>query len=421
MIKFILTSSLFIGLSFTQSKVDIYGMGLPPENSDVASSGISSSGLIPTFQQNISLSNPSTWSSSKFTLFSGTFRGSTKLFIRDNIQNQHSNLDGLVFIIPIKEKYAFGIGLSPFLNQNLVLSNNNTLVGQPNEPQNQIQELKYTGGISSLQVSGGFSLGSKGFGGIEFDFLFGSVRVQELADVDEITLIFNQRKLFKGIVTKLFYSTKPILYDAKEFTFYFNLGWTLRDFNAEIESYQPFLDSNQNGIHDIAPYDFPGIDKSPTPEVINLEKFYNPFELKAGVKMVPSSNIALLYEGGFWKNTYSVPEKLTSFNNGISKKWYISQGLLKYADNFPSSFYNKFHWRIGYSFSQLSFQNQSDKINKQDVSLGIGLPFGKLGNQVDIAYIHSNLRGDHLINETEKSIKIGLTIGDIWFVKRRNR
>ena len=69
----------------------------------------------------------------------------------------------------------------------------------------------------------------------------------------------------------------------------------------------------------------------------------------------------------------------------------------------------------------MDFQSNSNKVDKFDLSMGMGLPFGKFGNQIDFAYTFSKIKREHFINEEVKTIKIGLTIGDIWFVKRRNR
>ena len=117
--KNILIIFALVGFAYTQSKMNSYGMGNPGLYKDVASSGLSSSGLFPGYGKNFSLMNPSTWSSSKYTLLSTTFKGITHLLNYENIQNQSSNIDWLFFIVPIKQKYAFGIGLFPYADHNV--------------------------------------------------------------------------------------------------------------------------------------------------------------------------------------------------------------------------------------------------------------------------------------------------------------
>ena len=169
---------IFAGFVYPQSMMNSYGMGNPGLYKDVASTGISSSGLVPGYGKNLSLMNPSTWSSSKYTLFSSTFRGISRLFNHENIQSQSSNIDWLIFIVPIKHKYAFGVGLFPYADQNIQFGNTDLMT-----PDSSLltQTVDYSGGLSSLRVAFGFPLSNFGLGGLGFDLLFGSTRVHKLS------------------------------------------------------------------------------------------------------------------------------------------------------------------------------------------------------------------------------------------------
>ena len=409
---------ILVGFVYPQSITNSYGMGNSGLYKDVASTGISSSGLVPGYGKNLSLMNPSTWSSSKYTLFSSTFRGISRLFNQENIRSQSSNIDWLIFIVPIKHKYAFGVGLFPYADQNIQFGKTDLMT-----PDSSLltQTVDYSGGLSSLRFAFGFPLSNFGLGGLGFDLLFGSTRVHKFTEINQETYIHDQRKLFNGIISQLFFTSNPFFIQSREVIFYLNLGFTIRDFSAELQSYQPYIDVNQNGIHDISLFDFPGIDNSPAPVVQRFQKFYNPLELNFCINVKYASDISLVYEAGLWKNNSYISNELFDFNDGLSKKIYLSQGLIKYADEYPQSIINKFHWRAGYLISQMDFQNNSNKVNKFDLSVGLGLPFGKFGNQIDFAYTFSKIKSGILINENIKTVKIGLTIGDIWFVKRRNR
>ena len=409
------------GIIYPQSIINSYGIGNPGLYRDVASTGLSSSGLVPGYGKNLSLMNPSTWSTSKYSIFSSTFKGVNRLFNRENIQNQYSNIDWLIFIVPIKQKYAFGIGLYPYVDQNVQFGRRDLMTPDNEESSLINQIVDYSGGLSSLRFAFGFPLGKFGLGGLGFDMVFGSTRVHKSTEINDEVYIFDQRKLFNGIISQLYFTTNPFLIDAKEIILYLNLDFTIRDFYAELQSYQPFIDVNQNGFHDISLIDFPGIDNSPDPVLTKFRDFYNPMELNFGVNVKYASDISLLYEGGLWKNNSDITGELFEFNDGLSEKMYLSQGLIKYANEFPQNIFHKFHWRTGYSISQMNFQNNPNKVDKYDLSIGLGLPFGKFGNQIDFAYTFSKIKSGNLINETVKTIKIGLTIGDIWFVKRRNR
>ena len=56
----IITMILLTGMLFGQSTMNGYGYGMFSHNNDSSSLGSGSIGLLPTFQNNVSLSNPST-------------------------------------------------------------------------------------------------------------------------------------------------------------------------------------------------------------------------------------------------------------------------------------------------------------------------------------------------------------------------
>ena len=61
-----------------------------------------------------------------------------------------------------------------------------------------------------------------------------------------------------------------------------------------------------------------------------------------------------------------------------------------------------------------------ENINEVGLGLGIGFNFGITANQIDFGYQFINRSGIHLIdNEKIQNFTIGISIGDLWFVKRR--
>ena len=61
-----------------------------------------------------------------------------------------------------------------------------------------------------------------------------------------------------------------------------------------------------------------------------------------------------------------------------------------------------------------------ENINEVGLGLGVGVNFGFTGNQIDFGYKFSKRSGLHLIDkETLHTFNVGVSIGDLWFVKRR--
>ena len=53
------------------------------------------------------------------------------------------------------------------------------------------------------------------------------------------------------------------------------------------------------------------------------------------------------------------------------------------------------------------------------ISFGFGFKFGLIGNQIDLSYRFGNREGLNL-KETIQNLNISISLGDIWFLKRRN-
>ena len=61
-----------------------------------------------------------------------------------------------------------------------------------------------------------------------------------------------------------------------------------------------------------------------------------------------------------------------------------------------------------------------ENVNEVGLGLGVGYNFGITGNQIDFGYKFANRSGLHVVgDETIHMFNIGISIGDLWFVKRR--
>ena len=65
----------------------------------------------------VSILNPSTWPNLKYTQLSMSYNASK---IAIPILNEYSSLSSAYWIIPIRGKYAFGLSILPYTNQNII-------------------------------------------------------------------------------------------------------------------------------------------------------------------------------------------------------------------------------------------------------------------------------------------------------------
>ena len=107
-----------IGLVYTQSIYNAYGLGLSRTSFNTAVSGAGSIGLVPTFHPGVSMENSATWPGLNFSYINSSF--GNQLFgneINDS-KNQSAGFTNIQFIVPIGERFGFGLSLKPINDHN---------------------------------------------------------------------------------------------------------------------------------------------------------------------------------------------------------------------------------------------------------------------------------------------------------------
>ena len=162
---------------YAQDVYSAYGIGEMSLANSASVMGTGSIGLMPDFQKDISLSNPSTWTNMPFAYVTINYGG---VQIQDKLNNYENILSGLnqfLFILPIKGKYAIGIGLQPYSSQLYSLNSKNTdMKFIQQDTLNFNKSINGGGGISDFSFSIVARLTNSEKVALKFNYLFGSSR-----------------------------------------------------------------------------------------------------------------------------------------------------------------------------------------------------------------------------------------------------
>ena len=120
-----------------------------------------------------------------------------------------------------------------------------------------------------------------------------------------------------------------------------------------------------------------------------------------------------------------------SFNFRIKSNDSYSFGLVWFPDDLSFRFIDNFTFRTGIVYNRYSYDEydiasksriENNSITQFGYSVGFGYKFKAVGNQVDFSY-YSGSRDYPYAYNTEKlrEFQIGISIADIWFIKRRQR
>ena len=373
-------------------------------------------GILPNFRYDISLNNSATWPKLKFTQFSLKYKGFEN---SSDVKNIVSGISVGKLIIPFKNNNAIGISLGPYSDQNIIL--NDSLVSNDIFFEDTLQTSKEyirEGGLFSFQTGFGRIVNNKISVGFNLNYIFGSSRDSEIFVVDQISTIEKYRYNYSGIVLQGFTN----FYLNKKTGIFFSLKSPIRNLRTVFQRYHLFEDINGNGYHDNYG-DFPNLIDVDLPEQINLNQvIHKPQEFIFGLERKLSNKINLNTQISKYEDNGDLNKNYNNQNNRmIRSSTSLSIGVMKFSNQLSSSFYDKFIIRLGLDYRNAMISPEIP-MTEFGYSFGISYKFKALSNQIDFSYSGgSRSYEENYKNETFQQLQVGITIADLWFVKRRQR
>ena len=417
-------SFIFIILSygFSQGRMNGFGIGhyYNYQGTKNAIDGIS--WLTPSFSNNVSLSNPSTWHNLNFTYLSVSYSGSENILGNSDQSNGYSGLSGAAWLIPIKSKSSIGLMIEPYSDQRINLVNQDTSYFNSFDTTfSYVRAFNRSGGILSLKIGSSYKINKKISFGFYNNILFGSSRQSESLSFDGSAIIQTSRMQYNGLLNELFLSL-ALFEDLKIFT---NYTYTLKPLEGVLEEKHLFDDTNKNGYHDYSPplFDFPLPDSVSSNSQIRIKNLHVPRGLNFGILQYFKARYSLSLDFGImednWKQNNSI---LSPIKNRIISSNYIKFSFTKYPKDFSLSFFDKLSFNTGFVFYNHKLDNNLSNITEFGYSFSLGFKFKPLQNHFGISYYYGN-RSHSDIDEKElvQQIQLGISIADIWFIKRRQK
>jgi len=93
-----------------------------------------------------------------------------------------------------------------------------------------------------------------------------------------------------------------------------------------------------------------------------------------------------------------------------------------YIPNYASftNFWNRVVYRFGFRTEQMSTVINNIPLTETGISFGLGLPLGGLSNaNVGFEISKRGQKDSGLVQETIVAFRVGLSLNDLWFIKRK--
>lgn len=402
---------LFLSFSFSQNAMSGYGYGSSNDYSSPMSVGLSNN-LLPSFKNNVSLSNPASWHNLFFTYLSTSVNVQESKF--DSRSSTNFDLSNFKLIVPWKQKMSFGISVEPYLSRELTVSDS-TLSTFTNNSTIEFSRINQSsGGPSLVKFSNGYKLNESESLGSSFGFIFGSSRYSKNLIIDEQSHLLQSRDFFSGSILDLYFLSSRLKIRDKPLIFSLGVQLPLSSIDIENESYQAFLDANDNDYHDSN--DFPNVGQALLPVVKNYNNEMKINSLNIGLDFQFKSRQHVQFQYASSKDSGEHSLNNSIFSSYIESSEKLSLSYAKFAKPLSKDRYN---FRSSIYLKDFSIKNL-ESVNEVGLGLGLGVAFGIVGNQIDFGFNFSKRSGIHIINEEfVQTFSVGVTIGDLWFVKRR--
>ena len=433
--KYVVFLIFLISVCLSQGPFNGYGIGYIQNWNSASASGASSLGLVSSYRKDISLANPATWPKLKFTFLSLSYNGYESAF-KNNSKNGYSNLQSAQLIIPIKNKHAIGIELHPYSYQmiDMIDTLGNDLIAFEDTLRLQKQFVQ-AGGVMAFDISGSSSIFSSTSLGLTFQLLFGSSRQSKNLLVDEIPYSISSRLNYSGVNTLFFLKQRAFGFD-----FFLRSQFTMKPLSAIQTKLYPYFDTNKNGYHDFSydylnpGYDFPNPNDVPFPEQSKIFKIHDPSSLSIGLSNIVYQRLQLSLEFQKSKENASYDKEISNgFNKRIVENDKISVGAIWFPNEQSFRFLDNLTFRSGFSFNNYILDEldngsslrvkSKNNVTEFGYTIGFGYKFKAVGNQIDFTYNSSfkNYESPDFEQERLRGFQVGISIADIWFIKRRQR
>ena len=417
-IPLILCLSLLVG----QGTMNGFGLGHYYENQGITNAGNGLNSLVPGFQSNVSLSNPSTWHHLKFTHLSLSYSGDENTISELPLLNRYSGLSYASWIVPIKSEGSFGLALVPYADQRITLTGTDTTSFFAfDDTLKRVRSFDRSGGIMAFKVGTSYLIRENLSVGLSVDMLFGSSRQNESIFFDGSSIIQTSRTRYSGVLGEVFIS----LARQEKINLFASVKQTLRGLDGIYTEKHLFDDANGNGYHDYGnPLDFPLPDSVSAKNEIRLTGIHKPKQFSFGVQSKLNKQTSISFEFSTIKDKGTIDSSLTlPINNWIDHSNDFKLSLVRFPNDISLDLVDKISFRTGLMYKSHTLAPSNAIVSEVGGSLGFGFKFKAVGNQVDLNYYLGKRKYSDSTFKTEiiQQMQVGVSLGDLWFVKRRQK
>lgn len=410
-IKYLLGSmlSLLFGSLFAQnntsSPYSVFGVGQMAQRGDVVTSSMGHAGVAVRPSSWLNTLNPASYSALDSTAFYFNMQveGYQSAIERDDQAHNCFNGNISAFSMGFKASRNWGIGLGymPYSSVGYSIQGEKYLLGTLST-----YPVLYegSGGLSQIYWANSVKL-FKGFSvGVNLSYLWGNLKVTESSTFPSLTTdaIFNERTYYMHN----FY-----------FEYGFQYGFNIKKHKigiGAVANAQTRLTSNyqQKVFNDYSSNIYS--------EESEAKDFSVPMSYSVGLSWDTPNGFLLAGDYSYqnWTALDNPKSESAVYVDNHRFSFGVEYGAKK---NTYKSYLLRMKYRAGLFFNSGYLEIKSNRLTDKGLTAGLTFPLGNRGNLLNLGYEYllDGTRKQGLLEETRHTFRLGLTINEMWFVKRR--
>ena len=413
-LRFVCTLFLYCAFCNAQSIYNSYGLGLPKSSFYASENGLGSIGLIPSFTSKVSIGNPSTWKYLNHSYLNSTYESQSFKLNKAIVNSEGSQFGGIQFLIPIRSEYAIGLSVKPVNNLNTYFKTDTVRYLMHDENLSISREFKSGGGVMASSFAFSLPINTKMNVGISFDSFFGSSRTEKSIILNDVYYRSLGINTFKGSNYNVFFSGDFFESERIILSIFTGIVKTNRPLSAYVYNFDLFEDTDGDLIP--TSNDYP---KNTNVDSLKVENIYAPNSFSLGFNVDFKNSLNTYFEFQLWNDNAQNIENLGLFNDQVVSNNHIGAGIVKFGNINDKDWQDKITFRLGAYRKDYKMLSIGNNVIENGLSLGLGIKFGNTANQLDLSYNSGSRTSDNNFSETFKQFSIGISVGDVWFLRRR--
>lgn len=391
--------------TITASPYSLFGIGVNTKSNIGKNSALGGGGYALQSNHLINTQNPASFADIPENIFLYDFGMTAELSSIANRGKEEKRLAGNISSIAIasslSRRSGFGLTLEPYSDVGYAL------IGVESNVEGSydtfVSNVFGSGGLNDLKFNYGYRVTDKFGVGIGLSYYFGTIKETQKIQSNYNSLFVEDKNKYSGVRIDL--GIRGAIVDQLKFGFRMRLPTTLKVTHDRKVSKMVSL--------------------IPKPEIIenttgeHLPNFELPLEVGGGIVYTPNESWALNLD--FSYNFWNATDQHDNIGSFIDQK-VVGFGMEYVIDDQSYNYWKQIKFRAGMNYDTGYLEVYDRTVDGYSIMAGIGIPLSKSRKStLNLSYNRNQYGASQgiLVEETFNTFNINLSLGDIWFLKRK--